>query len=136
MTAKYAWVAELSSKAWCILCYNYFMRIIESKIDKAELLKSEIVFDGPMIKAVVDIAKGVVAVDAGLHADLERFLLEHGSEQDNLWGINLYPEDTPDDFVEFDSMINVRPRQNNRSRYVEDAETRAKILEVVYKWLN
>ena len=63
------------------------MRIIESKIDKAELLKSEIVFDGPMIKAVVDIAKGVVAVDAGLHADLERFLLEQGSGKITFGGL-------------------------------------------------
>jgi len=112
------------------------MKILREKIDRGELLKSENLFDGPMTKAVVDIKRGIVAVDSDLHADLEQLLLEDGSEQDDLWGINLYPEDMAEDFIEFDSMINVRPRQNNRSRYVEDADTRTQIIELVKQWFN
>ena len=86
---------------------------------------------GNLVKAVVDVERGVMAVDAELHADEEAFLLEQGSQQMNLWGINLYPELFGDDFVEFDSMINLRPGQGNRSRGVDDAATREKILYVV-----
>ena len=87
---------------------------------------------GELVKAVVDIRKRLLVVDAGLHADDEQFLLEAGSAQEDLWGINLYPDDYgTDDFVEFDSMINIRPAQGNRSRSVEDADTRAMILELV-----
>lgn len=87
---------------------------------------------GDLVKAVVDVEKGVMVVDAGLHADEEQLLLEMGSAQVDLWGINLYPDDFgTDDFVEFDSMINIRPAQGNRSRSVEDAGVRAKILGIV-----
>ncbi len=88
---------------------------------------------GDMVKAVVDIDRELIAVDAELHADLEALLLDGGSQQRNLWGINLYPELQGDAFVEFDSMINVRPSQDNKSRGVEDEETRKKIISVVKK---
>ena len=64
------------------------------------------------------------------------FLLSKESNQDSLWGINLYPEDPGEDFIEFDSMINIRPRQNNRSRDVENPAIRAKITEVVNQWIK
>lgn len=86
---------------------------------------------GDMVKAVVDVEKEVMAVGAELHADEEAFLIEQNSRQDNLWGINLYTERTLSEMVEFDSMINIRPRQNNRSRGVEDPEIRARIIRIV-----
>ncbi|MDO5475027.1 MAG: DUF5674 family protein [Candidatus Saccharibacteria bacterium] len=111
------------------------MRILEKEITKNELFaEAEVVFGGEMVKGVVDIKRELVAVDAELHADLERLLLENGSEQENLWGVNFWNSD--EDFVEFDSMINIRPSQNNRSRYVENAETREKIIAVVKKWIR
>lgn len=112
------------------------MKVLESEIRKEELAKSENVFDGPMVKGVVDVEKQLLAIDAGLHADLEKMLLENGSNQDMLWGINLWYEDEGEDFVEFDSMINVRPRQGNRTRDVENEATRAQIREVVRKWIQ
>lgn len=87
---------------------------------------------GELVKAVVDVEKRVMAVDAGLHVDEEQLLLESGSSHRDLWGINLYPDSYgQDDFVEFDSMINIRPAQGNRSRSVEDANLRATIVEIV-----
>mgnify|MGYP001585071664 CR=1 FL=1 len=74
-----------------------------------------------------------MAVGGELHADEEALLLEQGSRQQDLWGINFYPEKNGDGFVEFDSMINIRPSQNNRSRSVEDAATREKILAIVHQ---
>lgn len=110
------------------------MNILKSgeKITRAELRgMSEKMFGG-MVKAVVDIEQHILAVDAEMHADEEARLLEAcGSKQEDLWGINFYPDNTGDDFIEFDSMINVRPRQGNRSRNVEDEQTREKIRSVV-----
>ena len=90
---------------------------------------------GDLVKAVVDVERGRIAVDAELHADLESLLLDDGSKQQDLWGINLYPDMTGDDFVEFDSMINMRPSQGNRSRGVDDEKTRQKIFEIVHRWV-
>ena len=86
---------------------------------------------GDMIKAVVDVERGIMAIGAELHADEEAALLDDGSRQPDLWGINLYPGDTGDTWIEFDSMINVRPAQGNRSRGVDDEATRAEIRRVV-----
>jgi len=89
-----------------------------------------------MVKGVVDTARGLVAVDAELHADLEALLLDGGSEQRHLWGINFYPELEGDDFVEFDSMINIRPSQGNRGRSVDDGHIRERIVEIVNQWVR
>ena len=118
-----------------LVCYNGVMRILEKEITKNELFDgSEVVFGGEMVKGVVDIRRELVAVDAELHADLERLLLENGSEQENLWGVNFWNSD--ENFVEFNSMINIRPSQNNRSRYVENEKIREKIIEIVEKWIR
>jgi len=109
------------------------MKIIATEISKKELTEMSKKMFGNLVKAVVDIEKGIMVVDAELHADEEALLLENGSEQKDLWGINFYPELTGADFVEFDSMINLRPSQNNRSRGVEDVEIQKKIFNVVNK---
>ena len=89
-------------------------RIVNEKISRAYLAKiSEHYFDD-MTKGVVDVEKELVAIDAELYADLETPLLENDSRQEQLWGINLYPDENREDFIEFDSLVNIRPRQNNR----------------------
>lgn len=97
----------------------------------AELKEMAAATFGDMVKAVVDIERGLLAVDAELHSDLEAALLQDGSKQKKLWGINLYPGTPDEDFIEFDSMINVRPSQGNRSRGVEDEGLRGKIAGIV-----
>jgi hypothetical protein len=91
---------------------------------------------GNMVKAVVDVERELLAVDGELHSDLEALLIEDGSRPQALWGINLYPELREDEFIEFDSMINVRPSQGNRSRGVEHAKTREKIVQIVAKRIS
>jgi Protein of unknown function (DUF5674) len=86
---------------------------------------------GDMVKGVVDLEKGIMALGGELHADEEAFLPEKGSKQPNFRGINLYPGVDGADFLEFDSMINIRPSQNNRSRGVEDPVIRRKIGLIV-----
>lgn len=87
---------------------------------------------GDLVKAVVDISTGIMVIGGELHADEEAFLLDTGSEQRDLWGINLYPDQFgSDDFIEFDSMINLRPSQGNRTRAVDDGAARQAIVETV-----
>ena len=87
---------------------------------------------GTMVKADVDIAKKIVLIDMDMHADGEAYLLERGSQQTDLWGINLYPDKFgTDEFIEFDSMINIRPRQNNPSRDVLDPAVRQQIINII-----
>jgi hypothetical protein len=85
------------------------------------------------VKAVVDIERGIMAVGGELHADEEALLLQNGSQQRHLWGTNLYPELSGEEFIEFDSLINLRPAQDNRTRGVEDVRTREKVKAVVKK---
>lgn len=87
---------------------------------------------GSFVKGVVDIVARRLVLDAELHVDEEQFLLEQGSKQQDLWGINLYPDRYgSDDFIEFDSMVNIRPRQGNMSPSVEDAGIRQEITDIV-----
>lgn len=86
---------------------------------------------GDMVKASVDIGRGLMALGGELHSDEEALLLEDGSKQSDVWGINIYPDELGDAWIEFDSMINVRPAQGNRSRGVDDPAIQASIRRVV-----
>lgn len=112
------------------------MKILETTISIDELKKTAADTFGDMVKAVVDVNRELVALDAELHSDLEALLLEKGSNQKDLWGINFYPDIEGEDFVEFDSMINMRPSQGNMSRGVDNEEIQKKIIEIVDKWVR
>lgn len=86
---------------------------------------------GDMVKGVVDLERGIMLLDAEMHSDQEAHLLANGSAQRNLWGINLYPDLPEAEWLEFDSMINLRPSFGNRSRGVDDAATRDAIAALV-----
>ncbi|MFI5166667.1 MAG: DUF5674 family protein [Thermoanaerobaculales bacterium] len=107
------------------------MRIVRDRIGLAELGDMAEHGFGTLVKAVVDVEAGIMAVDAELHSDEEALLLENGSAQQDLWGINLYPDVDGDDWIEFDSMINLRPASGNRSRGVDDPVVRDRIREIV-----
>jgi uncharacterized protein DUF5674 len=106
-------------------------RIVRSPISLADVTVLAQVRFGDMVKAAVDVGRRIMAIGGELHSDEEALLLEDGSVQAEIWGINLYPDEHSDDWIEFDSMINVRPSQGNRSRGVEDPEVRAQIRAVV-----
>lgn len=86
---------------------------------------------GDMVKGVVDIRLHLLALGGGLHSDEEAALMQRGSAQEDLWGINIHPERPRSDWIEFDSIIKLRPRQGNRSRGIEDASIRLLISEIV-----
>ncbi|MFA6042270.1 MAG: DUF5674 family protein [Patescibacteria group bacterium] len=111
------------------------IQLLTTALTKAELQEIANERFGDMVKGVVDVAQGLLALGGELHADIEAFLLDHGSVQANLWGINLYPSMDFPGMVEFDSMINIRPSQGNSSRGVENEDLQKKILAVVQKHL-
>jgi hypothetical protein len=112
---------------------NLTMKLVDKKISLLELKQMAKKMYSDLVKAVVDIEKEIMVVDGEMHADEEQLLLAKGSKQENLWGINLYPDLFDKNFIEFDSVINLRPRLNNFSRFVEDEKIRKKIIEIVNK---
>ena len=109
------------------------MIIITGLLNTCELKEMAAGIFGDMVKAVVDVENELVAVNAELHSDLEALLLEKGSKQKNLWGINIYPGIQGDEWIEFDSMINMKPSQGNKSRGVDSEDLRRKILGIIKK---
>ncbi|MCA9349500.1 hypothetical protein KC853_00455 [Candidatus Saccharibacteria bacterium] len=109
------------------------MKIV-SNITLSELKELAQNMFGELVKADIDIEQEIVILDMPMHYDGEQALLKQGSKQSNIWGINLYPEDYgTDDFIEFDSMINIRPVQGNMSRDISDSKVRTRIAEIVSK---
>ncbi len=106
------------------------IKIVKNTISKNELTALAQGTFGDFVKAVVDIERGIAALGGELHADEEAVLLEDGSKQENLWGVNLYPEKS-EEWIEFNSMINVRPSQGNKSRGVESHAIREKIQNTI-----
>ena len=110
------------------------MQILQTAITRAELAALAQNTFGDMIKCVADVKLGLLALDAELHADLERLLLENGSAGEDLWGFNLYPGEA-DDFIEYDSLINIRSWQNNPTRDVSDPDIRESIKQIVGQFI-
>jgi len=109
------------------------IKIIKDLISKEELRNIAENQFGDLVKAVIDVEKKIMAIGGELHADEETLLLQNGSRQENLWGINIYPNNSEENLVEFDSMINIRPSQNNKSRGVENLDIQGKIRDIVNK---
>lgn len=112
------------------------IRLVEQPMARSELVAFAKRQFGDFTKAVVDLEREMMAIGGELHADEEAYLLEHGSSQADVWGINLYPEQADDHWIEFDSMINIRPSQGNRSRDVENSKIRDRIRTVVRKLIT
>ena len=110
---------------------NSQMKIINSQTTKEKIFQESEVKFSDMVKAVVDINKKIISIGGELHADEESLLIEQGSNQEDLWGINLYINDDTDDWIEFDSMINIRPNQNNLTRGVDDPKIQMQIKDII-----
>ena len=111
------------------------MQILEEPIKLSELkLMAEKMF-GNLVKGVVDIERGVVAVDGEMHSDLAEVLVVSGSQGINLWGFDVYPEETTNAWLEFDSMINLKPLANNRIRGIADPIIREQAEAIIKKFI-
>ena len=105
--------------------------VLERRIERADLDRLLRLF-GDMIKYVVDVERGVVAIGGELHADAEQILLEHGSRPADLWGANYYPGRGREGCIEFTSLINIRPARGNRGMEVEDPAVRERIRALTF----
>ena len=110
------------------------IKIIKNPVNLQEIIKIANEEFGDFVKAVVDVEKEIMAVGGELHADEEIFLSENeNSKREHVWGINIYPQKPENEWIEFDSMINLKPHFSNRSRDVENQEIREKIIGIVQK---
>ncbi len=108
------------------------IHIIKDHISRSKLQKIANERFGGLVKAAVDVQQSILAVGAELHADAETELIEkEGSNREHIWGINLYPAEQGDAFIEFDSVINLKPAFGNRSRGVDDENIRKRITEII-----
>jgi len=107
------------------------IRVVRDTVSRDELTEIAKQQFGDMVKAVVDVEQGIMAIGGELHSDEEAMLLDQGSAQRHLWGINLYPDKPLDEWIIFDSLINVRPSGGNRSRYVKSSEIREAVTRIV-----
>ena len=85
------------------------------------------------IKLAVDVERKVLAGGGEYHADCEEALLEDGSQQENIWGADWYPDTRT---VGFGALINIRPQQGNRGMEIEDPKLRTKIEMIVRQLLE
>lgn len=108
-------------------------RVIKEPITKDELQKIAQECYGDFVKVVVDAAQGIMAVGGEFHADEEVVLMEQeGSPREHTWGINIWPsKEGTEEFIQFDSMINLKPSFGNRTRGVDNEEIQNKIRGIV-----
>ena len=100
------------------------MIIGENKIKKEDI-------QSPFTKAVADIDKKILSIGCELHIDCAEELIKNDSEAKNLWGFNIYP----DFHLDFVSLINVRPADNNRSMEIQNQEICDKIQGIFKKFI-
>ncbi|SRR6266849_1419131 len=107
------------------------VHIVAEKISVADVKAAAEESFGTMVKAMVDLEKRIMAMGGELHADANAALIEHGSRPQDLWGINIYPDKSRDERIEFISLLNIRPAVGNRSMEIKDPAVRQRIREIV-----
>ena len=112
------------------------IRIVKDSISRKELADMARGQFGDFVKAAVDIEQGIMALGGELHMDEAVTLVEReGSKHERVWGVNLYCDKTGEEFIEFDSMINLKPDLGNRSRGIDSPEIREKIKKIIHKFI-
>jgi hypothetical protein len=107
------------------------IKVFTSHVSKEELVQLAKDSYGDMVKGVIDIHTTAIALGGELHSDCEEVLLRQGSKQEDVWGFNIYPEKSKEDYLEYTSLINIRPRQGNMDREIKDAKLRQQIKSIL-----
>src|SRR3989344_9034238 len=141
-------MSELGYLHFCIIAFillifnqkrytwRMVIRIIKTPIPRSELQRIANERFGDLVKGAVDVRQKIIALGPELHADAESELIEkEGSLREDVWGINLYPAEHGDGFIEFDSLINLKPALGNRTRGVDNAKTREEIAKIVNEFI-
>jgi hypothetical protein len=111
-------------------------KILKSPLNKTETRSLAEEFFGDMIKVVADVGTGAIAAGCSLHADAEQLLLKHGAKQSDLWGANLFPGKKAGERIEFTSLINIRPRQGNKTQYISSPDIRKKVESIIVHYFD
>lgn len=106
--------------------------VLDRRIAASDLVRLVSLF-GDMVKFVVDVERGVIAIGGDLHADAEQVLIEQGSRQPDLWGANYYPGRGRDGCLEFTSLINIRPARGNRGMEIGDPAIRERVRTLTFQ---
>ena len=106
------------------------IKIVEARIAREEVERFIGQPFNDMVKFVVDVRKGVMALGGSMHADAETVLLRYGSSQSDLWGGNFFPKNPAESQIELHSLINIRPGDKNRSLIVQDEALARRIRDI------
>lgn len=112
------------------------IKIVDKKISEKEILEIAKEFYVEMVKGVVDIERGILAMGGEYHMDANNVLIENGSRQPNVWGFNWYLDKKGDERIEYVSLINIRSMQGNRVMEVQDLALRDSMKKVILKYLS
>ncbi|MDD4990000.1 MAG: DUF5674 family protein [Candidatus Pacebacteria bacterium] len=107
------------------------IKIITDKITVDELRQMAQESFGDFVKGVCDTEKRILALGGELHSDCFDVLVENNSEAKNIWGFNVFPDFSAEKRIDFVSLINIRPSQNNRSMEIQNQEIKEKIIEII-----
>jgi len=110
--------------------------ILRQRVPVDELARLVRLYFEDMVKYVVDVRLGVIALGGELHADAEQRLLDEGSRQEDVWGANYYPGAGAEQCVEYTALINIRPSVGNRGMEIEDAAVRARVRELTFSLIG
>jgi hypothetical protein len=110
--------------------------VTDRPLERAELVRLLQRYFGDLVKYVVDLHTGRVAVGGELHADAEALLLESGSAQQDLWAANYYPGRGPEACIEYTALINIRPAQGNPGMEIADPAIRERLRELTFEVLG
>lgn len=107
--------------------------LVRDRATSEQITEMSEAFGETLIKLAVDVEREILAGGGELHADCEAALLEDGSQQHNVWGADWYPLDRE---VGFESLINIRPRQQNLTLEITDPELRSQVETIVRRLLE
>ena len=111
------------------------IKIIDGKISRPELRELAKEIFGDMVKGTVDIVSERMALGGEMHIDSNELLIKEGSNQRDVWGFNIYPDQKDEEFIEYNSLVNIKPVLGNRSADIQDPEIRGKVKSVIMKYI-
>lgn len=111
------------------------MEIIKAKTNRKRLKEQEEFF-ATLTKIAVDLKKEIVCSGCELHIDCASKLIEQGSDPKNIWGANVKFDENKEKMIEFNSLINIRPSENNRSMEIELPEIKSKLQDIVFNLID
>ena len=107
------------------------IKVITKPITRAQAHEIGKEFYDDMVKGVVDIHKEIMGVGGEYYMDANTVLIEHGSVQGSVWGFNVYPQRKREEWIEYTSLINIRPAVENRTMTVEDKAIRDRMKKII-----